>query len=420
MPAWGYEFNLHTSGFLGSSPYINVVATAYPNNNSYSSRSISGYWIKDSLVSKPIVWVDPSVGVNNTGRGTEALPYQSIAGAMGYASDAGNIDLSNLQIYLKSGNYDYLSNPVISWPWAEFFSSSGWVDIQPAPGVSRSSVVINESANGWTPRSNQTQHLHFKNITFSGISLFAAIASNQQTYLWQDNCFVKGGETFASNNVDVMANNVNYVFFTNTHYKNVMNGPGWGSLTRDCLVENYIQAGYRMIGAGYPFNENSTEKLLLNCQAVHQDNLGTVAHPDVVHMDFLDEEGAWAENVAVQGFRGTDLANSQAIFAPTTRHKDLAFVNMIIESGNSRIGGGADHLIMRNCTFPSGNWLWQPSQLYAGPYRHHENCEFTSNIFTTMGPESGTSLDFMEHFENPSRHNLFSHNAFHSAGECIG
>jgi hypothetical protein len=324
-------------------------------------------------------WVATN-GSDSSGNGSQNSPFRTIARAAASLSSANEADGGI--IYLQAGSHSLTS------PGSPVNTSERWLTIQPAPGLTKSDVVLNNSEwPGLQTRLIRLRHLTIRTSIPGGDA--------PEGHLWVDGCDLigQGQFTISFSGSGEWENGFEYRAITDS----IVSDNAHGFLHSE-LMRNVHQ---RRIGSD-TFHH---PKLVVNCSV---DNIyrgpNSAWHPDV----FAFAQGnANNDNHIVYGLRATNCI-AQGIFAKQQNSiSNVAFVNVLIEGDTLKSQWGStvasdpiltDHLLMWNVTIAGQGFSWRGATL--------SNVSIRGCAFKKMGILETTNLE--DHF--------FESNHFEEAG----
>ena len=325
-----YWLTLDPSLFPSDGP-IEVRAVAYPNNG--VPRALAPLYLNVNAhhTLNPLsLYVSPA-GSDSTGDGSAAKPFATIQRAANYwmYKNSSTTPIDGSTIYLQPGNYQLTST-------AYYFpnTSTGWLNIQPVPGVDRSQVVI----SGWgDPNTDQgwglrTKLMHFSNITFApqnatNQSIFRTTTGTQSS-LWLDQCVLTGPG--AAVDAGWTSNNFVAIYITNTSQSECRDSLG-GTLIRSVSVYHIGSDAF------------SNSRTVINSSAIAT-GFGLDPATDTFHADIYQfyNPGNTTQNVILYGVTADvgGMTGGQGFFAGAGESlKDIAFVNCTVTNQDPNYGG---------------------------------------------------------------------------------
>jgi len=312
---------------------ITVAATAIPKGEGNESRQLADLNLYanhgGTLGSRNVVWVDAASGNDETGQGTEAAPFATIAKGVLAAGDGGTV-------YLKAGK-NYAVTPIGGEPFQY------WTTVTAAPGLQADDVHILTYGKdaGSTGRYGKS-HLRWKNV-----SLFCDREP-------------KWGSLFYFNKGDLTWFDGAVLYDKNGRLANtsLFNGSGARTFLTDTTIREFMNCGgdfqrnVRIENIGSDIYRGETGLTAINVTIRRIDRGDTEAHPDFIQ--FFNPKSP-VENVILYNVKIYDMA-AQGLFGTQGEVSDVAFVNLLIEKDPpeaaylSQLSGSFDHVLLWNAT----------------------------------------------------------------------
>lgn len=383
---WEYVAKLDADDF--DDGQVEVRAIAYPNagvprvlagpiNMGLNDARVRGEYSMflsanaGGTLDEHVRWVSPS-GNDDTGDGSSANPFMTIAKAVGdVQDDHGAVD--GATIYLKPGDYDFGQTAYASIP----STTERWVTIAGAPGQSRDAArIVSRSGNGL-----RTKLVRIHNLTVTGTTLPAGGSANYNR-LWMDDVVLRGLDPTDGSTVIRGAHWTGGLFSTDVHYTNSIRAVKEGELTRNALITDIGGDAFREVRG-----------LAINCEVRDLLNLdGT--HNDVMQFNAPDD-GDPFENIILYGIRAVDNIAGQSFFIATQvpMHRDIAVVNYITAAtggGGAQWNDRADHVLFWNYTILNQSFVIRDAGQSDEPIYitnlSMQNCVFDALKLTHSGP----------------------------------
>jgi len=292
------------------------------------------------------VWAS-GTGSDETGNGTQANPYRSIARAL-TAKDFERGTSEGTKLYLLPGEYTWNSPASFASPMNKVRTTNRYVTIEAAPGVSREAVRISGSALGGL----QTRRVCARNVTFWGNAQLRSSGANDNI-LWVDRALASSDDKFAATG-GFGAGSWSAVIATDTEARNV----------RDCFrTTTYARNCFGREFSDTPIGQD-TFVVNVRLDDFYRNPNGD--HADVMHW-FYTSPGE-RENRIVYGLNVTRFHlqgwQMNAISNGGQRVDNIALVNVHISKDLSNVAGSwwmldCNHLLLWNVQMPDQPLRWK-------------------------------------------------------------
>jgi hypothetical protein len=285
-------------------------------------------------------WVDSVNGSNTTGNGTQNAPFATIKQAeMSMQNARGRVD--DCTIYLKAGTYAAPGTWTGADPGAYATSSTGWLTVSAAPGLTKGQVVINSGV----ARFN-TSLLRLKGLTLtSGLASDTTISP--KAAIWFDGCDLHGTDYTQDVTYAGPTTFNGGIYETDSTVHDCQNGPYNTLLARNVAVSHIASDAFQ------------DAYMIVNGSVTGTDAGSTGAHPDVAqwyHPGDIDNiicYGVIAKGCVCQGLfsEGPGLASNVAYV-----NVDLA---QVLNDMCSQFGGTQQHVLLWNISMSNQSCLWR-------------------------------------------------------------
>jgi len=364
---WEYCVTLRPSLFKKDGP-VEVRAVATPKGAGVP-RLLEGlplYLDPAGDFNSRVAYVSPT-GNDSLGDGTKSKPFQTIEKACSaIQSKYGYIDGGT--VFLMPGDY--------AAPNGTFSARQTWVTITTAPGVARSAARI---VSRGRPKIDL---IRFHNLTFvpTQTSLLEGYVDYNRS-LWLDGVHVAGSGRY-DGLYQVTQRYTPYI--TDCIYSDVMDGPMGAQLLRNSTIQR--------IGSDAFQNAH----FVCNTVVRDIDRGATGAHPDVYQ---IYSPNVSVDNRILYNVHATEC-KSQGLFLAAVpsgeAYTNIAIVNTVIEIEGfaNQIHSTAEHIILQNCTFPQGTFVWRTHDV--------RNIAVTGSVFAKMSCQNADlpTLLSRAHFED--------------------
>lgn len=284
-------------------------------------------------------------GNDTTGDGTGSNPYRTIARAL-TKLDYQRGTSEGSTVYLLPGEYTWNSPSSFSSPANKIRTTSRYVTVAAAPGVSRDNVRVTGSMTGGLA----TKLLRVEGITFFG-SAGARTPSSMDTIMFANNCLLRSTDPFTGGGV---ANGAwSGIYATGCEADTVQSAFRSATFVRNCVVRNISDTP---IGSDATAINVSVDGFVRNPNG---------DHADIIHWFFNDP--AVRENRIIYGLRATrfDMQAFQAnpILTGCQRFDNIALVNIHASKDGVSVAGSwwyfdTNHLLIWNVQFPDQPIRW--------------------------------------------------------------
>jgi hypothetical protein len=286
------------------------------------------------------VYASP-VGNDDTGDGTKANPYKTIAGALS-AQTAIHGDCDGLTLYLEEGDYDYVGP---KFP-KKVVTKNRYATVCSAPGTNRENVRIVMATTGGLA----TKFICMRNLLFVGNVKMRT--PNMDSFAWIDGCKATAasheiGGGFASGAWSMVA-------FTNCEAYNVRDCFRSGNLAVNCSGRKFSDT---------PLGQDC---VVINCSFDEFIRNSNGDHADVFHW-FYTKPG-YRENRLIYGLdvRNFSLQGWQVnpIRGGGQQLDNVALVDVRISKDISNVAGSwwymdTNHLYMKNVNLVDQTLRWK-------------------------------------------------------------
>jgi hypothetical protein len=370
-PFEAYKCSLDLSAFPASTNGpLQVYATITPSDGSAQARVISLTLYRDSgSAPKNVAYCGPA-GNDTTGDGTQGNPYLTIYRARDHIRTA-QTDVGGGTVYCLAGSYTF--GPASGQ--SDAATANRWVTVMPAPGVSRSSVIITSQPSSTGIRVTKLRIKDFTIDQTTYYSISTSYSAGPLRYLWLDGVDCTGpGRTVTGTTVHSGSAWTGGRYVTDstcTQYRD-----GWESYL---LVRN----SHILVNGADAF---SSSRCVICSDAFDVDATGTAFHPDIFQMN------GSLENLLLYGVRGYSSTSSQGIFqngGDTATISDIAAVNCIMNCvGNTQfLNSNVLHWVLYNNTFRLSAVLIRDN---SGSANTFNNFEFNQNVFQQLSATDAT------------------------------
>lgn len=348
------------------------------------------------------VWVDAVHGNDSTGDGSQQRPFRSPTIALAHVTRMhGSSD--GAVAYLMPGEYrwDRANHP------HNVATSTRWATVQPAPGVSRSSVqfVSNETAG------LRTRLLRAHNITSNGHG-GPRTTGNMDAYFWMSDSILEGESRFSGGGIASGMNQWAGVYGTDLIVREVRSGVRAATFLRNCLIEGMSDSIF------------GQDAMVVNCVARDFTRNPNGTHADVFH--WFWNNNTVRENRIVYGLSVYQFPLLGLLMNPISTGqqfiKDIAFVNVhiskddITSATSSLWAIDTEHLVLKNIQLPD-------QMLRFSVHNHDQDGELTlhnvaiyNSVFLKL---SGDSIPYDAIFRNVHVMDTTSHQAWSPSGEGV-
>lgn len=343
-----YTAQLDASKFADGA--IEVRAVAYPTAGvARVLDPVTLYADSHLSLAQPIRWVSPN-GNDYTGDGSQQNPFKSIqmatTGWIGRPAGSVAKASSGSVIYLQAGTYGF------STPSVGGAANDRWITVMPAPGVARSSVIVQPL--GQTLR---VEHLALSNLTVDcthGYDIAPANNLFTDSALWVDQCDISSSLGMAGPNeipapIDTSWKNASLTGSSIHDYPGRAVAGGVG-LVRNVTVSNIADDAFDNPG------------LVVNTSV---DKVQQIDPAD--HIDGFQWFGSGDRNSIVYNCSATSVYGQlflmQGGYGGTDAFSNVAVVNFLGTAGQGPGDGGSqvglnttfDHVLLYNLTLPNQN-----------------------------------------------------------------
>lgn len=189
-------------------------------------------------------WVDSANG-SDSNDGTQAHPFQTLLAATrnhflnGNGDTINTADMAHTIINLQAGNYVIADDP-FSHP--DYSGQVGYTTIQPAQGVSRSSVVLDRADSNFS--GLRCKSIRYKNLTFTcvtGTEPFQGSTTN----LWIDGCALVGAGKETP--FEFFGVGYTYLALTNSELSASHNGIWAANLALNCKLDGILSDSFEPV-----------------------------------------------------------------------------------------------------------------------------------------------------------------------------
>jgi len=335
---WEYWVTFASSEFATSGA-VTITATAYDEDG--NSRALTLPMISDAGGAASLVaaWVDPAGSNTTCAVGKEALPCQTIGGAVTKIQAANGGVSDDAVVYAHAGTYS-VSGVTAS-------TSTGWLTIQKDAEAAVADVIINTG-------NLTTSFLKYDSVTLQSMGSGLYVANNSAVNLWTNNCRLIGSGRWVLNSNPVHHSSENH-WSTGDYTYDVDYAYRIAALVRDFEISTVGNDAF------------ANTSMIVNGTVDDIDNGTTGWHADVYQSHTTGVPPP--SNRIIYGLRATNI-HYQGIFLRTDAGQatDNAFVNVLVElrepaSQNetgqyafmNAVYGSWDHLLIRNCTLTGGH-----------------------------------------------------------------
>jgi hypothetical protein len=294
-------------------------------------------------------WVSPA-GSDTTGDGSEQNPFATIKKAAFNIRDGQGGKADNGTIYLMAGDYAFAGTTNT----AEVKTQSGYLTISAAPGLSPEQVRI--TAGGSGERLNATL-VRLTNLTVAAGLLNTATLS-QPSRLWLDGVVSTRYNRFA----ELTFSGFN-LYATDSTFTEVRKGLANVQLARNVEVKHLGEDAF--FGPVVLINVTVNDVNRTGWEE-WEHILQGAPHPDVVQWNI--GAGVTVENRIIYGLRSSNVVGAQGIFIKGglgSVAKDIALVNVAVQSDNNQWHLATNHLVMWQSAF-SYNFIFRDDGLFSG------------------------------------------------------
>jgi hypothetical protein len=296
-------------------------------------------------------WVD-SVNGDDGGAGTELDPYETTEAA---ANSLNYQSFTDAHIFHQSGSYLV---PSTAYPHPN--TDTGYISLEPAAGVARSSVIFTgKGLNAGLYFGIYADHIRFRNVTVQPSSagdLNGLFAAKPSADMWLDNCVLIGLGRLTHPVVDWTALDLGALMMNDCDVSACTLPPSCANswLSRNVTVDDTGGGGGTNIGG---------LTLLINYTVTGTDSSGYDA--DEVHAHVLQTYGGGPTDIILYGVNAPLIEDGLGFLTEATNTtSDIALVNCYLN--NVVVGGGATvfypsgptvNMLVKDSTF-LGTSLW--------------------------------------------------------------
>lgn len=304
--------------------------------------------VGDESAAPTEVYVSGS-GSNTSGDGSLSRPYATIKKAAMEIFTGNDNDASGGIIRLLPGRYDFPGNgagDVVS-------TSTSWLKITRAPGVSMGDVNLVDSVGRFAPRNGVPMLIHVSGVQVvpdrskGGNMVFDGF-SGRNSMLWIDNSMLIGK---GKHEGDQFTTGWDAVFMTRVDQGHSHNGQS-AELIRDSHIHNLLSDAL------------TASDMIINTAVSEIDRDDTRAHPDVYQIRNNEF------NQIAYGVTATKGIMAQGFFASDsgTGIRDIAFVNCVVDNSINSNGRKnmphtfsfetTHHMVVKDCVFTGRPFGW--------------------------------------------------------------
>lgn len=343
---------------------VTVTQTATPNGAGQTPRVMTWSLFNNSAGSfTPLErWVSP--GGSDSNPGTEAQPFATIHAAIrSLASADPESDPGGHTVYLTAGTHQNLSR-ALPYP----VSARSWVNVMPAPGLTKPQVVIRSGDARW----RNVKHVHLKDLRIETTSQNADQNVSGDAHIWFDGCDIIGPGRSVSGGP--WTQGWDYVYHTDGDISEAGTTLVSFHFARDCTLH--------AIGEDI-IKECSGALFNITC---HDQTLSVpLGHPD--GLQFTSD----TENVVVQGLRVYNAQSIQALFwnknTPSRSYRDMSIENVSLQVEDltsnleSQLAGDHRHVLFDHITLTGAQKLMlRVDEGYTANGCRLANCSFYGTV----------------------------------------